>query len=83
MHYNGSLVRGDHSDLLQIPGLVWTDEHHKPLLDVLGPDRIVEGIEDDVVADAVPASTGSDDRYLHRIQVSLRLGRMQGNLVRP
>ena len=67
----------DHTDLEQVRGLVRADEHGDTVVKFFDEDRVVEGMENVVVTDAVSVSARGDQRSIHWLQVSLEVGREQ------
>ena len=67
----------DHTDLEQVRGLVRADEHGDTVVKFFDEDRVVEGMENVVVTDAVSVSARGDQRSIHWLQVSLEVGKEQ------
>lgn len=59
----------DDTDLLKVAGIVGADEHREPFVEFLDADRVVEGVKNDVVGDAVPMGAGGDERLIHRRRI--------------
>jgi len=80
MHDDRAVARGDDADLEEIARMIRADEHGQVFVEVFGADRIVERVQDRVVAHAVFASSRGNDRLLHVLQVTLPRAGTQGNL---
>ena len=81
--HDGRAINGrDHTDLEEIAGMVGADQHGQAFVEILRSDRVVERVEDAVVALAVAAGARRDDRLLHDLQVTLDSDRTQGTLSR-
>ena len=57
-----TLLGVDDTDLLEVAGMVRADEHREPFVELLDSERVVEGVKNDVVSNAVPVGAGGDDR---------------------
>ncbi len=68
------------ADFEQVAGRVGADEHREAVIEVVDEDRMVEGVDHVVVADAVLASARGDQRRIHGSQVSLENIRPQVTL---
>ena len=62
MHDDRNVRRRHHSDLEQLPGSIWSDEHDEPFVEVFYEDGLVECVKDVVITNSVPAGTLDDDR---------------------
>jgi hypothetical protein len=61
MNDDRTVARVDDADLEQVGGGTGADEHREPVIDVFDEDRVVEGMDHVVVADAVFACTGGNE----------------------
>ena len=56
----------------QVAGGVGADEHREVVVEVVDDNRVVEGLDHVVVADAVLPSARRDQRRIHDLEVNLR-----------
>jgi hypothetical protein len=71
MDDDGTFGRGHDPDLVEVAGVVRSDEHGHAFIEVFGSDRMVERVEDRLVDDAVAVGAADDERLTHRSQVTL------------
>jgi hypothetical protein len=62
-----TLLGVDDTDL--VAGMVRADEHREPIVELLDSERVVEGVKNDVVNNAVPMGAGGDDRLIHQPRI--------------
>jgi hypothetical protein len=53
MYNDGALAGADDADLVEVAGAVGAHEHRHALVEVLDENRVVEGVEDGLIADTV------------------------------
>ncbi len=58
-------VGGRNADLEEAPGVIRADQHDESFVELLRPNRIIERMEDWVVADTVAPGAGRDDWLIH------------------
>ena len=58
-------IGGRYADLDEVAGAIRADEHDESLVELLRPNRIVERVEDCVVADTMAPGAGRDDWLIH------------------
>ena len=61
-----TLLGVDDTDLIEVDSMVRANEHREPFVEPLDSDRVVEGVKNDVVSNAVPMGAGRDDRLMHQ-----------------
>ena len=66
----------------QVAGGVGADEHREVVVEVVDDNRVVEGLDHVVVADAVLPSARRDQRRIHDLEVNLRCDEEQVTLRR-
>ena len=71
MNDYGTVLRIDDSDLVEIACMIWTDQHHEVIIELLDANRVLEGVTDDLVADTVSVRALSDERVIHYVRVVL------------
>lgn len=67
MNNDGALVGADDSNFVEVAGMVGSDEHRHSFVEVFDEDRIVEGVEDDLIADTVLSRTICDSWLVHKL----------------
>ncbi len=67
MHHDRAVVGADHADLVEAAGAVGADEHRHSLVEVLDEYRVVEGMEDGLIADTVLSRTVDDSWLYHKL----------------
>ncbi len=67
MDHDRAFFRTDDTDLVEVAGLVGSDEHHHPFVEVFDEDWIVEGMENGLIAHSVPAGAFEDPWLLHKL----------------
>lgn len=65
MHDDRTVAGVDDADLEQVGGEIGANEHCESFVEFVYEDRIVEGVNHVVFADAVLACAGSDERRIH------------------
>lgn len=69
MDDDGTILTVDQADLHEVAGVVRSDEHGHPLVQVCRSDRVVEGVKDGVSVDTVSPGARSDQGLLHRTKL--------------
>ncbi len=64
-----TVVGVDDTDLVKVAGMVGADEHREPFVEFFDSDRVLEGVKNDVVGNAVPMGAGGDERLIHRRRI--------------
>ena len=64
---NRPLVGADNSDLVEVAGTIGSDEHRHSLVEVLDENRVVESVEDGLIAHTVLSRTFNDSWLCHKL----------------
>lgn len=67
MDNDRTLVGADNSELVEVAGTIGSDEHRHSLVEVLDEYRVVEGVEDDLIANSVLSRTVDDSWLGHKL----------------
>ena len=67
MDHDRALVGADNADLVKVAGLVGTDEHCHSFVEILDEYRIVEGMDDGLIADSVLSGAVDDSWLCHKL----------------
>lgn len=63
----------DDAHLVEVAVAIGADQHRHSFLEVLGADRVVEGMNDRLLVDLVPVRAGSDRRTVHSHKLACRV----------
>lgn len=83
MDEHGTIGGGDDPALAEVAGVVGSDEHRHAFVEVFDSNRVVERVENCLVADAVAVGGIDDERLIHLSQVTLSTTGPQANLLHP
>ncbi len=64
-----TVVGVDDADLVELAGMIRTDEHRECFVKLFDPDRVVEGVKDGLMIYTVPCRARGNDGLIHHCRI--------------